>query len=176
MKGHMPHRIICVVAVVVALMLMAGVAASAPGPFTMADSGSMVAIKKGETFMVVLPENPSTGYSWNMTVSDGLKVMDDRYIPPAQQVPGRGGQHEWTIKAVKPGQQKVRGIYMRPWEPIYYNETTFRLDVEVTGSPASSLFPDLSGNAFGIRNIIGDLGSLDFLPSLRFDIKDLFRL
>jgi inhibitor of cysteine peptidase len=176
MKRSVPHRIVCVVAVAAALMLMAGVAASALRTFTEADSGSLEVIKKGETFKVVLPENPSTGYSWNMTVSDGLKVVDDRYIPPAQQVPGRGGQHEWTIKAVNPGQQKVRCIYMRPWEPIHYNETTFRLDIEVTGSLASSLFPDLSGNAFGIRNILGGLGSLDFLPSLRFDLKDLFRL
>jgi inhibitor of cysteine peptidase len=172
-----------VVAVLAAFMLIAGVAASAPKTFTEGDNGSLAVIKKGETFNVILAENPSTGYSWNMTVSDGLNVVSDRYIPPAQQIPGRGGRHEWTIQAIKPGQQKVRGIYKRPWEPLYYNETTFRLDLEVTGSLSSNVSPDLGGNSFNIRNMLGNIVSMDFspptikmLPSLHYGFKDLFRL
>jgi inhibitor of cysteine peptidase len=179
MKRPMPHRILPAGAVLVIFILLMGVVTGATATikrYSAGDSGSMVVIKKGEAFKVILEENPSTGYSWNMSVSDGLEIMNDLYIPPAQQIPGRGGYHEWTIQAEKPGQQKVRGIYMRPWEPIYYNETTFRLDVEVTGSLSQAMFPDLSGNAFNIRNMLGNFGSLDFSPpALHFDLKGLFR-
>ena len=175
----MPHRILPAGAVLVTFILLIGAAGTTATikRFTEADSGSLVVVKKGEAFKVTLAENPSTGYSWNMSVSDGLEIMNDRYIPPAQHIPGRGGEHEWTIQAVKPGQQKVRGIYKRPWEPLYYNETTFRLDIEATGSLSSTIFPDMSGNALDIRNLLGNPGSLDFSPPpLRFDLMDLFRL
>jgi inhibitor of cysteine peptidase len=33
----------------------------------------------GDTIIVTLQENPTTGYSWNMTYSEGLKLKEDVY-------------------------------------------------------------------------------------------------
>ncbi len=167
MKGWMLHRILAAGAVLVTFILLVGAVEGSMAPiktYSLSDSDSLIVARNGEAFRVILPENPSTGYSWNMSLSDGLDIVNDRYIPLTQQVPGRGGYHEWTIQAVKPGQQKVRGIYKRPWESLYYNETTFRLDLEVTGSLAPNLFPDLSGNGPCIRDMLGNPVGLDYSP------------
>jgi inhibitor of cysteine peptidase len=106
-----------------------------PNTYTQNDSGKNVNVSYGGLFRILLPANPSTGYSWNMTLGDGLYVVRDRSRSlPGPALPGKGGNHEWVIQAVKPGHQKVSGIYKQQWMPTYGNETTFMLDVYVTGN------------------------------------------
>ncbi len=88
----------------------------------------------GDTINLALPENPSTGYSWQMTTSDGIRQVSDNYIPgnsgsPGRPLVGAGGTHEWTYKVTKPGTQTVSGIYKRPWESTSQGEKTFALTV-----------------------------------------------
>lgn len=85
----------------------------------------------GQKVYVSLAENPTTGYSWTLTVSSGLKILSDKYIPPSQQIPGRGGIHQWVIQAIGVGQQLIHGIYRRPWEPITGDEQQYFEHVNV---------------------------------------------
>lgn len=83
--------------------------------------------------MVRLIENPSTGYSWNATVTSGLTIVDDAFEqnPASQGMAGAPGTHYWILSGTAAGQQKFSAIYMRPWENVTGTEDTFVLNVLV---------------------------------------------
>ncbi|HPA08303.1 MAG TPA: protease inhibitor I42 family protein [Methanoregulaceae archaeon] len=83
--------------------------------------------------MVRLAENPSTGYSWNATVTSGLTIVDDAFEqnPASQGMAGAPGTHYWILSGTAAGQQKFSAIYMRPWENVTGTEDTFVLNVLV---------------------------------------------
>ena len=100
---------------------------------TEAENGKSIRIKNGEIFILQLRENPSTGYSWELNVSEGLNILSDGYTQdqaPEGQV-GVPGTHSWTIEAVSLGSQQVNGIYKRPWENMTGTEENFTLALEV---------------------------------------------
>jgi predicted secreted protein len=103
--------------------------------FTITDSDKTVTIPLNEELNVRLAENPSTGYSWNLSATAGLELIEDEYIPdqPVGQPPlvGAGGVHSWHFKATGPGEQTIAGVYRRPWEPLTGNETSFNMQVIV---------------------------------------------
>ncbi len=91
----------------------------------------------GDTIRLTLPENPSTGYSWQMTWSDGLEKVSDNYVQgntgtAGHPLVGAPGTHEWVFKVMQPGAQKVTGVYKRPWESSSAGEKTFTLDVNAS--------------------------------------------
>jgi inhibitor of cysteine peptidase len=104
---------------------------------TEADNGKSINLKKGETFYLRLQENPTTGYSWELNMSQGLDKVSGNYYPPEsskegkQPLVGAGGVHIWEIKALTEGSQQVKGIYKRPWEDITGKEDHFTIKVEV---------------------------------------------
>ena len=96
--------------------------------------GDNVNANVGDTIHLSLPENPSTGYSWQMTASDGIEHVSDNFVRdnsgwPGRQVVGAGGTHEYVYKVIKPGTQTVSAIYKRPWEGTSEGEKTFTLIV-----------------------------------------------
>ena len=95
-------------------------------------NGNTITVPLNGTFAVVLLENPTTGYSWNMTVTSGLVITNDTFTPPQSTLVGAGGSHEWDVKAIKTGQQKFSGVYKQPWMNTTANDTTFALRVNVT--------------------------------------------
>jgi inhibitor of cysteine peptidase len=97
------------------------------------DNGKTETLALGAQFMVKLNENPTTGYSWNISVTDGLKITNDTFIPPTSGLMGAGGVHTWSVLTTKAGLQEFAGIYMQPWENKTGNETTYMLKVNVTG-------------------------------------------
>jgi inhibitor of cysteine peptidase len=104
---------------------------------TEADNGKNISLKNGEAFYLKLKENPTTGYSWELNLSQGLNNVSDNYYPPEpskegqQPLVGAGGVHVWEIKALTEGSQQVKGIYKRPWENITGKEDNFTLNIEV---------------------------------------------
>jgi inhibitor of cysteine peptidase len=99
---------------------------------TAGDNGKTITVNEGVSIKVSLDENPTTGYSWNETVTAGLTVVDSKYVSSGSGMMGAGGVHEWTLKATGKGQQQFSAVYKRPWEPIAGNETTFALNISVT--------------------------------------------
>lgn len=104
---------------------------------TEADNGTSISLENGSTFFLRLKENPTTGYSWELNLSQGLNNISGEYYPPEQPegikqpLVGAGGVHLWEIKAVSKGSQQVMGIYKRPWENVTGEEENFILNVEV---------------------------------------------
>jgi len=97
------------------------------------ESDTTISLKTGENFTLNLTENPSTGYAWQVNVTDGLKVVNDTYIedPNPEKVVGISGTHSWIIEAITPGTQQINGIYKRTWENTTGTEDTFNLTVDV---------------------------------------------
>lgn len=104
---------------------------------TETDNGKTINLENGKTFYLKLKENPTTGYSWKLNLSQGLKNISVEYYPAEQPegvehpLVGAGGVHLWEIKAVAKGSQQVTGIYKRPWENETSGDETFTLNVGV---------------------------------------------
>jgi inhibitor of cysteine peptidase len=108
--------------------------------YTEADTGKTVEEPLGETFEVRLQENPTTGYSWNLSLTEGLTLSGDEYIPSSTggQVVGAGGIRSFTLVAAGAGDQEVRAEYRRSWV-----------------ASGTVTFQDLEGGFYGI---LGDDG------------------
>lgn len=101
---------------------------------TESDNENTIYIKEGHAFFLKLKENPSTGYSWKLSLSDGLNQLSDKYHPFESSennfAIGAGGFRLWKIEAVNKGNQQVEAIYKRSWESTG-KEQTFKLNVVV---------------------------------------------
>jgi inhibitor of cysteine peptidase len=101
---------------------------------TESDNGNTIYIKEGHAFFLKLKENPSTGYSWQLRLSNGLSQLSDKYHPLESSendfVVGASGFRLWRIEAVAKGSQQVNAIYKRSWESTG-KEQTFTLNVVV---------------------------------------------
>jgi len=110
-----------------------------PSSFDQANNGETYTISLDATIQLRLPENPSTGYSWNLLVTPGISILSETYIPDevSGNPVGSGGTHLWFLKAVQPGEQVISGVYRRPWEPPAANGTVFRLTLIVNENTCS---------------------------------------
>jgi inhibitor of cysteine peptidase len=113
-------------------------AASGPFKLTEADNGKAVAIKVGDLVQVVLPGNPTTGYSWSTSLSDTdsavLQQQGDAVYAqesPDSSLVGSGGTFSFTFKAAAPGQVALKFDYARPWEQGAAPIQTFSATVTV---------------------------------------------
>lgn len=127
------HTLLCSVAVACLLAIFMAGCTQTPGPGTGAptpspttpgmqilvfgqeDNGKNVTVSEGSDISLKLPENPTTGYSWNLSHSAGLALISDEYIPPGSQLIGAGGSHEWVFHAAGKGDQAIHAEYRRPW-------------------------------------------------------------
>ncbi|MEI7856908.1 MAG: protease inhibitor I42 family protein [Methanomicrobiales archaeon] len=93
-----------------------------------------IAVTQGNIITVKLPENPTTGYQWNLTTTPGLNVISDSYVPTdtTGKLMGSGGIHIWDISATATGEQKIEAIYKRSWMQTTGNETNFSMTVMVS--------------------------------------------
>jgi len=85
------------------------------------DTGFPIHLKIGDAYEVILEENPTTGFSWNATITNGLRIIDDRFVSDENQDQmkgGAGGEHYWKLKAFSQGNQTFSATYHRPWEPL----------------------------------------------------------
>ncbi len=94
---------------------------------------SAVAVKLNTRFALELEENPSTGYAWNLTITDGLRVVSDEYVASGSgtNAVGTGGMHRWEIEAIAEGLQQIDGLYRRSWENTSSDENTFMVEIAV---------------------------------------------
>ena len=83
-------------------------------------------IKVGDTFEVILAENPTTGYLWEIFVSELKKGGLYGIIHPRGHtyqadetnigVSGGSGVRKYSFVALKEGEGDLNFIYGRPWE------------------------------------------------------------
>ena len=87
-------------------------------PFSEVDASQTIVLSKGKTFEVTLPENPTTGYAWQMEVSDlsVLKKLSYSFTANASGRIGATGEGLWTFRTLQKGQATITASYERPWD------------------------------------------------------------
>ena len=95
-------------------------------------SGKQVEISVGESLIVTLASNASTGFSWRLAEnSDEVELQQSghEYIAPKSTLLGASGKEVWTFKAIEKGTSTIRLEYSRPWEGGVAPAQTFILTV-----------------------------------------------
>ena len=94
-------------------------------PMVQAQTGAVqelaAELKVGETQVLELPGNPTTGYSWALAAplpSDCpvSVAVDYEAAESPRGLVGRGGVFKVCYTGVKPGTATVELVYARPWE------------------------------------------------------------
>lgn len=70
-------------------------------------------IRMGQEFKLQLPENPSTGYRWELTLPSGISLVADNFIGNGDKAIGAGGVREFTLRADKAGKYQLHAEYSR---------------------------------------------------------------
>ena len=89
---------------------------------TEADSGRSIAARVGDEIVVELPENPTTGYRWEVAGADGLDPTADGYLaaepvpPDAAPAFGRGSLRERRCRVRGPGVARLELKHWQAWE------------------------------------------------------------
>ena len=95
-------------------------------------NGRTVEVMLGQTIEVLLNENPTTGFRWQLT-SDGspaCAIIDDQFKPLVRP-PGGGGQHLWRFSVLRPAEGDIELRYVRHWEVAKEATRTFRIHIQV---------------------------------------------
>ena len=95
-------------------------------------NGRTIDVTVGQTIEVHLSENPTTGFRWQLTSDGGpaCAITGDQFIAPAGP-PGKGGDHTWKFKAVRPDECDIELGYRRRWESSAGPSKTFKIHVKV---------------------------------------------
>lgn len=83
---------------------------------TMKDDGRTVQVPTGDTLIVTLDSNASTGFHWMLTGKPDPRVVvlvGSKYVAPATNLVGAGGQEVWRFRAVGAGSTDLRLTYER---------------------------------------------------------------
>ena len=82
------------------------------------DAGRTVEVAPGAGVQLRLPENPTTGYRWTMTVTPAgcLQVTSDAFERPATAAVGAGGVRVVDIRTSDVPTCELGLAYRRPWE------------------------------------------------------------
>jgi inhibitor of cysteine peptidase len=105
--------------------------ARAASTLTEVDNERVIALRQGQTVVVVLASNRSTGLRWTLVDSTTNVVVRDgapAYSPPAGK--RDNGTETWRFRSVKPGEQTMRLEYRREWAQ-HVPERTFRFTAVV---------------------------------------------
>jgi inhibitor of cysteine peptidase len=82
------------------------------------DPSVTVTVKNGQEFIIALPSNPTTGYSWTAKPSNAdVSVFGSAFQrrPVGRTIVGAGGEQIWVLEAMHIGSAKVVFSYSRPW-------------------------------------------------------------
>lgn len=115
----------------------AGDTVPAAGDVTVTTSGP-AALKVGQTLVITLASNPSTGYGWTVSGAPDSAVLtqdgDITYAAtnPDVVMPGSGGSETVRFAATAPGTTTIVLDYRRPWETDVPPVETVTIDVTVT--------------------------------------------
>lgn len=84
------------------------------------DNGTVKSIKIGNTLLIRLAGNPTTGFVWERTDSlleAVLEPLDEGvFIPDDENLVGAGGVWEFRFRTLTFGSTPIDFVYWRPWE------------------------------------------------------------
>jgi len=101
---------------------------------SMDDNGREMQLKKGQTLVVTLEGNPTTGYSWEVAEpldEQVLRLTGEPEFKAESEALGAGGVQILRFEAVNAGTMTLKLVYHRPWEEGVEPLETYSLQVVV---------------------------------------------
>ena len=96
---------------------------------TSAQNGGAVTVGAGDTVIVRLPENPTTGYRWQV-VAGGAPLGDD-FMPASSGAAGAAGERVLRFSAPASGVMTLELDSRRAWEAGATPQARFAVTVTV---------------------------------------------
>jgi inhibitor of cysteine peptidase len=126
------RRSILLVGLLLSLILFSGCGGRGEMKISAEDNGGQVTFEVGQTLVLTLASNPTTGYEWEVAEIDEaiLKESYHEYKADWPVLIGSGGKDIWHFRAEAEGRTTLTLNYRRSWEeaePIQ----TFSLEVVV---------------------------------------------
>ena len=131
---------VTVMITVLAIIAIGGTVAAAsadnsgPGIVNVSDSGKQIELSPGDSLVVTLDSNPSTGFSWSISAISNEAAIDDvsnEFKGADTGMMGAGGQEVWTFEALDKGTSTIEMQYSRSWETEVEPAGTFNITVVV---------------------------------------------
>lgn len=87
----------------------------------------------GQEFEIVLAENPTTGYRWELQAGGepACAVLSDRFDARSPTTPGSGGARHWQFRAAREGSGRIELVYRRASERDRPPAQTFSLTARI---------------------------------------------
>ena len=101
------------------------------------EAGARLRVELGQTIIVRLESNRTTGYRWTVASTDGAVLSslgDPFYITTSQGAVGASGTESWWFRVVNTGAQRVTLEYRRPFESGVSAARTISYDIEAAGA------------------------------------------
>ena len=127
-------NLVALLGLLVALTLATGCTPQQEVKASIADDGREKQLKKGQTLVITLEGNPTTGYSW-----EAAEPLDEQVLQQAGEPEfkaesdalGAGGVQVLRFEAVNAGKTTLKLVYHRPWEEGVEPLETYSIEVVV---------------------------------------------
>ena len=101
-------------------MIIAAAASPAPSTIDTAFTNpfDLIRARVGETFVIVLDSNPTTGYSWSVVDASDSRIanLGSAYLRPDTSRIGAGGKQILLFRAASPGAAAITLRYVRAFD------------------------------------------------------------
>lgn len=96
------------------------------------DTGKSYSVAVGDTLIITLVGNPTTGYTWDTTLIDKeVLSMIEKSFTPSSTLVGAGGVFSFKVLAISKGSSDLHMRYARLWEKDVPPAKTFDITVSV---------------------------------------------
>lgn len=118
-------------------LLLAGTAGCSPPKevkLGTEDNGRQIELRRGQTLVITLEANPTTGYTWEVREPSEERILrqaGEAEFQPQSELMGAPGVQILRFEAVSAGQTTLNLVYHRPWEEGVEPLETFSLQVVV---------------------------------------------
>jgi len=115
------------------LILAIGCSSSKEIELDVSANGSQIEIEQGQTLVITLAGNPTTGYTWEMVEQEGqiLQQVGETEFQAESDLIGAPGVQILRFEAVDAGQMTLELVYHQPWEEDVEPAETFSVQVTV---------------------------------------------
>ena len=81
---------------------------------TVDSDGDVHDVEGGQDVHVVLPEIPTSGFRWSLSVDGPVEVVDDSYEAEGSGIGGGGSRH-FVLRTREPGRAGLRAVLCQEW-------------------------------------------------------------
>lgn len=117
------------------LLLLTACASTPPSSVAVNDDANCpLTLQRGQTLIVSLASNPTTGYRWSLrdVSSEQLKSLGPEvFSSPKSDMIGGDGMSTWRFQAAEAGSGRLYLTYQQPWEPDAEPAGLFDCRIEV---------------------------------------------